>query len=204
MTPKKDSAKILRRSAKILQIAIYFPLKATLWLSGTRYHVTNFELQSGKSYIIAANHNSELDPFVLTSALPFRQFLKLLPFRYIASNRHLGIWYYRMVMLPFGSFPAREHPTMSHGIEASNSILQQGQTLVIFPEGKMNGGTRLPAKRGIEALSRDEKRLILPVYLEKTGRKYRVITGQPFSGLDMKAEDIQDKVYALNTGTMKS
>lgn len=159
------------------------------------------DIQAGFSYVIAANHQSVLDPFVITSQLPLAVWLRLRNLRsflinYIFDNRLL-----RPLAISIGSFPARSHPQYPFGLDFAISQLNRGRAVLIFPEGRRTIHGDFPIKRGIHVLAQQPKVMIIPVHiewkLEGFGRSFASGIGRPFEATTLTPEEIMDRVYAV-------
>lgn len=193
---KKNSAIQWPGLVRFLQHITEVVIKSYIFISRSRPKILFEGWQEQTNYIVVANHIKPIDPFVAGCSFKHRDFRHLFPYRFIAANKLLRKPHYWLFMVPFGSFPAHEHPRRTHGIEASKEVIKSGQTLVIFPEGKMNR-SRTPAKIGIEILAKEARVRLIPVYLEGKRFGYRTVIGQSFDGSKLKAEQILDKVYDL-------
>lgn len=118
------------------------------------------------SYLIAANHRSGLDPFVIVSSLRIRDFFQLAPFSFMTSNKFIQPPLLRPFAWAAGCFPAK--PGLgAHGIEKALSDLNDGYTVMIFPEGKRIKGIPEPPKRGVSVvLEQSPKTRIILSHIE--------------------------------------
>jgi len=125
--------------------------------------------------ILASNHESLADPFILGVATTR-------PIRYMAKTE---LWRYPLVgraMDAFGTFPiergAGDRAAMSHGAR----LLEQGEVLGIFPQGTARPFRHRPYHRGAAKLALAVGRPIVPVCMvgtEKVLRPNRVKVGRP-------------------------
>jgi len=100
------------------------------------------------SHLIAANHRSSLDPFAILASLRTRDFFRLAPFSFMTANAFMRPPWLRPLAWMAGCFPA--YPGMGpYGIDKALHDLDQGYTVMIFPEGKRVVGTTTKAKRGV-------------------------------------------------------
>ena len=95
------------------------------------------QLNHSQRYIIAANHQSKLDPFAIFTVLGFRRRLYLLPIKFMTIP-----WVYHHPLLKpllyaLGCFPAhnKQRPYHTYGVEGSIKLLRYGYNICIFPEG---------------------------------------------------------------------
>ncbi len=108
--------------------------------------------------IVAANHVSFLDPILIGVALqrPAHFMAKEELFRF----RPLG-WLLRQHQ----AFPVSRRRHDRQAINQAISLLQQGEIVVIFPEGTRGDGSRLgPAKPGIALIAARGDAPVIPVF----------------------------------------
>jgi 1-acyl-sn-glycerol-3-phosphate acyltransferase len=143
--------------------------------------------------IIAANHASWTDVFLIATILPFSA--KIFPIRYACLNK---IFYFPLT-LPLvwllGSFPIKRGVGLEKSLKYPIKILENQGVIGIFPEGRRQRTTDTELsrpKRGVAYLALKTKTKILPIKIEgQLGmkfskfflRKYRVKIkiGQIFS-----------------------
>ncbi|HSX01612.1 MAG TPA: lysophospholipid acyltransferase family protein [Candidatus Saccharimonas sp.] len=160
------------------------------------------DLKPGVSYVIAANHESIIDPFVICSVLSPALWRRLRSFRFFAYNGLFRPYWLRMALLALGCFPAREHQRYVYGLDAAASFIARGQTVVIFPQGKRTLG-RGRAHRGVEVLARMANVRVIPAHIEwqklgKWRRGFRLTIGQPLDGRARSADQLLDAIYGLD------
>ena len=91
-------------------------------------------IPTGRPLICAANHHSWLDPFLLLAILP------LTPRRYAIGNASAVSSAWRRVITPFHTFIPLDRARPQAAIHAMEDILDNGNTLIIFPEGGVGPG----------------------------------------------------------------
>jgi 1-acyl-sn-glycerol-3-phosphate acyltransferase len=150
------------------------------------------------SYILASNHISYIDPFLVTPAAGLKAFRNV-PYRFMAYNGYLDKWYLKWFMLPLGCFPSHPHRKFLHGISAGHSVLDSYQTVVMFPQGKRTLDKTIPAKFGVQRLSQSKNVRILPVLLTKRSKiGYNITIGTSFNANSMTAQQIMNRIYKLD------
>lgn len=115
-------------------------------------------------YLIASNHLSFIDPFILLSALPRSVLGQLYTLGWEPYFRSpFRMWIARVGhVIPVGP----ETPIISI-LRASASLLRSGKSLLIFPEGERSiDGQLLPFKKGIGVLACELSVPIIPVKIE--------------------------------------
>ncbi len=135
-----------------------------------REETTEIAQQGGK-YIIAANHVRALDPFLASVALPWSRFKMLLPVRYMTHDGYIERTWQKLLMFPLGCFPAHKDGNKG-GLELALGLLERGQTIFIFPEGRrVKGGSTdqlglNTAGVGVAYLAARTGAKVLPVNIE--------------------------------------
>jgi 1-acyl-sn-glycerol-3-phosphate acyltransferase len=121
---------------------------------GIPLRVTGLERLPGATCLVAANHASYLDGFVLTAVLPPR-------FAFVVKQELEGPWISRVLLRGIGTvFVERFEPGRGE-VEAGKMLtaLRAGQSVAIFPEGTFGraagmlpfrmGGFRVAAEAGV-------------------------------------------------------
>lgn len=99
--------------------------------------------------IIAANHDSMLDPLAVAAACHPARYVRFLAMAELWNSRIL-----RFVLDRLGQIPI-ERSGGGGGAQALRSAiiaLEKGETVCIFPEGRLSRGRSLPARRGLAQL----------------------------------------------------
>jgi 1-acyl-sn-glycerol-3-phosphate acyltransferase len=158
-----------------------------------------------KGFIIAANHSSVFDPFIITDSFPFES--RFFPQRYAMHYR-----YYRFprflvgwLMSLFGAYPVQPGLGVEKTLDASIKALLQDERVLIFPRGKITSlGRPRKARPGVAYMAQKSGKMILPVYLKgarKMGfgnffrrqRKVTTIFGPPFYLKNIYPRPIKNK-----------
>ena len=135
----------------------------------TQVHGRDLIPPSGK-LIIAGNHVSSLDPFLIAQSLPPGRSVQFM------AKKELFRGVVGKIISGGGSFPVDRTISDLGAIRSALRILQAGGTLGIFPEGtrggqELQGGTALLALKG--------KAPVTPVGLHLKGRTWVVRFGPP-------------------------
>jgi glycerol-3-phosphate dehydrogenase (NAD(P)+) len=107
--------------------------------------------------ILAANHRSFLDPFIIGTCL--RR-----PVYYVAKKelfaKRLNAWFLNSL----GAFPVDRGASDATAIDTAKAILARGDAVLIFPEGtRTRPGPLGPAKRGVGRLVLETGAPVVPV-----------------------------------------
>ncbi|HEX2128991.1 MAG TPA: 1-acyl-sn-glycerol-3-phosphate acyltransferase, partial [Solirubrobacterales bacterium] len=123
--------------------------------------------------IVAANHRSFLDPFVISVLLPWRRRLQFVAKVELFEKRWQGYLLSRL-----GAFPIRRGQSDETAMETARQIVERGGTVIIFPEGTRHrtGSLRRPT-RGVGRLALETGAPVLPVAVhgsEEVRRGWRI------------------------------
>jgi glycerol-3-phosphate dehydrogenase (NAD(P)+) len=108
--------------------------------------------------IVAANHRSFLDPFVVGACLPWRR-----PMNYMAKvelfERPLQGWF----LSRLGAFPVRRGESDEESMLTARMIAERGGAVCVFPEGtRIRRGTLADPKRGVGRLALQTGAVVIP------------------------------------------
>jgi glycerol-3-phosphate dehydrogenase (NAD(P)+) len=117
--------------------------------------------------ILASNHRSFLDPFVVGICLNR-------PVYFVAKkelfDRRLAGWFLNCL----GAFPIKRGESDEESVETAKQILARGGALVIFPEGtRIREGSLGRPKRGVGRLALETGAPVVPVAVHGTERARR-------------------------------
>jgi 1-acyl-sn-glycerol-3-phosphate acyltransferase len=151
-------------------------------------------------FIIAANHQSRLDAFVITGILKPHFWRRLLPYRYITANQFLYGWATMWVCWPLGGFPAYPTTHEKWGLARAKQVLAAGQTVCIFPEGQRSIPQEILPKRGVAVLANTPHTYVIPIHLQWQRRRRHVelVVGQAYNASGRSAVEIMDTIYRLS------
>jgi glycerol-3-phosphate dehydrogenase (NAD(P)+) len=123
--------------------------------------------------IVAANHRSFLDPFVIGASLPWGR-----PMNYVAKQELFGNPLQAWFLSRLGAFPIRRGEADAESMETARMIAARGGTVCIFPEGtRHRRGTLGNPKRGVGRLALQTGAPILPIAVigtENVRRGWRI------------------------------
>lgn len=191
------------------QVVAYWIVRLYRLVTGLKLDVSDMGsgmISRTEHVLIVANHQSRLDGFMLTTALPFRRFIKLLPVSYITKNSYLNNPIKRGLLYLLGLYPAKPMPGRTkHGLQASTARIYKGHTLFFFPEGRRSLARQERPKKGAMLLAKTHQLTVLPMYIDWTKQKKRratIVIGAPrclygITPLAKQAELLMDHIYDL-------
>jgi glycerol-3-phosphate dehydrogenase (NAD(P)+) len=108
--------------------------------------------------IVAANHRSFLDPFVIGACLPWRR-----PMNYVAKVELFQRRWQGWVLSRLGAFPIRRGEADEESMETARLLVERGGALCMFPEGtRIRRGTVGEPRRGVGRLALQTGAPIIP------------------------------------------
>jgi len=155
-----------------------------------------FESSAGHCLILAPNHKSYLDPWLLMVGLNFRDFRALVPVRILATQDPRGAlrWFMPLLKIVFWLGGAIELPpedrddrSLPEKLRGLLVALKHGEVVMIFPEGEVWRQREPPIGKFAPGVIYVYKRLgapILPIAVWKSERswprrRYVVQFGRP-------------------------
>ena len=158
-------------------------IKPFFWLF-YRLKVTGREyVPDDGAYILASNHRSAADPFLL--AIGLKRQVYFMAKAELFENKFLS-WFLRKL----GAFPVERGTSASKGaIQHFEKVVEDGNLMGIFIEGtRSKTGDFLPPKNGCSLIAYDTKTPVIPVCLTKIGSRVYIRYGKPLSLTDMGFE----------------
>ena len=165
LAPHHD--RIRRRGVNRL---VYWPFRAfaqpALLLYFRIRRIGREHIPSGK-VILAANHRSFLDPFVIGVCV--RRPIYFMAKREIFHRRFVG-WFLNCL----GAFPVRRGESDEEAVATARTLLERGEAVVIFPEGtRHRTGPLKDPKRGVGRLALETGAPVVPIAMVGTDRARR-------------------------------
>ncbi|HET8815325.1 MAG TPA: 1-acyl-sn-glycerol-3-phosphate acyltransferase [Solirubrobacterales bacterium] len=108
--------------------------------------------------IVAANHRSFLDPFVVGACLPWRR-----PMNYMAKVELFERRWQGWLLSRLGAFPVRRGESDEDSMLTARMIAERGGAVCVFPEGtRIRRGTLANPKRGVGRLALQTGAVVIP------------------------------------------
>jgi glycerol-3-phosphate dehydrogenase (NAD(P)+) len=108
--------------------------------------------------IVAANHRSFLDPFVVGACLPWRR-----PMNYMAKRELFERRWQGWLLSRLGAFPVRRGESDEESMLTARMIAERGGAVCVFPEGtRIRRGTLSEPKRGVGRLALQTGAVVIP------------------------------------------
>ncbi len=128
-----------------------------IYLRLTRQNKQNAKIKGAT--IVAANHRSFLDPFVIGTCLPWNK-----PMNYVAKVELFEKRWQGFLLCRVGAFPIRRGEADELAIETAETVLARGGSICIFPEGtRIRKGSLGTPKRGVGRLALRSGAPVVPV-----------------------------------------
>jgi glycerol-3-phosphate dehydrogenase (NAD(P)+) len=114
--------------------------------------------------VVASNHRSFLDPFVIGTLVPWRRRIQFVAKVELFESRWQG-W----LLNRLGAFPIRRGQSDETAMDTAARAVERGGTVLIFPEGtRIRSGSLGRPKRGVGRLALETGGAILPVAVHGT------------------------------------
>jgi glycerol-3-phosphate dehydrogenase (NAD(P)+) len=108
--------------------------------------------------VVASNHRSFLDPFVVGACLPWRR-----PMNYMAKVELFERRWQGWVLSRLGAFPVRRGESDEESMLTARMIAERGGAVCVFPEGtRIRRGTLRDPKRGVGRLALQTGAVVIP------------------------------------------
>jgi glycerol-3-phosphate dehydrogenase (NAD(P)+) len=145
---------------------VSWPLYLLARLFMTPFCVVYFRLtRTGREHgrvrgglIVAANHRSFLDPFVIGGTLPWGR-----PMNYVAKVELFERSWQGWILSRLGAFPICRGESDEESVETARTVVERGGTVCIFPEGtRIRTGSLAAPKRGVGRLALQTGAPVIP------------------------------------------
>lgn len=174
-----------------------------------RLHVVGGEFipRTGPA-ILAANHVSFIDPVIIAVAVPR-------PLHFMAKEELFRFRLFAWLLRQCRVFPVSRHRIDLQAVKRAIFLLEQGEIVVIFPEGTRGDGVTLrPAKPGIGLIAARTGVPVIPALHQGTERalprgawllrphRISVKFGAPLRYAEVRADGRQQQVAAFSQAIM--
>ena len=130
--------------------------------------------EPGRGLLVAANHQSWIDPFAVQCAVLPHQITFLMT--EIFYDLPLLKWYFRAA----DTRPLREGGPSVSGLRAAREALEQGKVICLFPEGGITATGEIgEGQRGVARLARRTGAAVLPIGVKGTINVYSKLQTTP-------------------------
>ena len=158
----KNKSKCIHQIIYLFLVKVVLPLISGIFVK----EINNPRNFDGKTFIIASNHASFLDPMILTSVF-FLKFNKKVYF--IAKEDVFENLIIRLVQEAWGTIQLHKKDKGKSALKAAESYLRKGKIIGIFPEGERSyDGNLIRAKTGVARLAISARVPVLPVAIKGT------------------------------------
>jgi glycerol-3-phosphate dehydrogenase (NAD(P)+) len=128
-----------------------------IWFRLERHGREHARVEGG--LIVASNHRSFLDPFLVGVSLPWGR-----PIHYVAKVELFEKRWQGWVLNRLGAYPVRRGEADLETVETSRRILERGGAVCIFPEGtRIRRGSLAAPHRGVGRLALETGAAVMPV-----------------------------------------
>jgi glycerol-3-phosphate dehydrogenase (NAD(P)+) len=133
-----------------------------LWFRHERQGREHARVSGGM--VVASNHRSFLDPFVIGTLVPWRRRIQ-----FVAKVELFERPWQGWILNRLGAFPIRRGQSDETAMETAARTLERGGTVLIFPEGtRIRSGSLGRPKRGVGRLALETGGAVLPVAVHGT------------------------------------
>ena len=178
------------------QLISYFLIGIPLRLIFKIKTNVNFKINKDNTYILVSNHKQKIDPFLITYTLPLNVILKLIPFRFITTEKYFNNTLYKPILLLYGCIPANKKV-----LKKSIILLNKKETLFIFPTGGLAENEYLKPKVGMIYLEQNvPSSRIIPInisYISKYDISINYLHSQRHDSYPKNLQPLANNLYNL-------
>jgi 1-acyl-sn-glycerol-3-phosphate acyltransferase len=171
------------RTNRAVYWLVRIPLQVMLKLYFRASRVGRERIPRSGAAIIASNHRSFLDPFVIGT-------MSVRPIYYVAKSELFRNPVLAWFLSALGAFPVERGAGDRDAIRTAHELLARGELVLIFPEGtRTRPGPLGHPRRGVGRLALESGAPVIPLAIHGTDdvrrgvllrpRKIRVIAGDP-------------------------
>jgi 1-acyl-sn-glycerol-3-phosphate acyltransferase len=159
-------------------------------------------IDPNKAHLFVSNHQSRLDAFATLYPFGLKQKLAIAnPTLRIMTASSVYYSPLRLFLWACGCFPTRKHTGNYDPVTQSVAYLNDGSSVMIFPEGKRVTASESQPKNGIERIIDNYKKelVIILIHLEwskKKGRRHLRVR-YTYGSRNDSAVEMMKKIYSL-------
>jgi 1-acyl-sn-glycerol-3-phosphate acyltransferase len=175
-----------------------------LFIFSTEYYKNEKINELKGPFIVAANHKTHIDPWIICGGLTFKS--KLFPIIWLAAEKYFNILITSFVVRAYSSLPLKKGIEIDKSLkEAAHYLKEEKISIGIFPEGKIifDPDKIEIFKRGVGFLYKETKTPILPIAIRFTKQfewsdlitrknKVYIYFGRPIYNIDFRGEDLTE------------
>src|SRR4030042_5666305 len=119
------------------------------------------------SVVFVANHGGKFDAFIIGCSLPIKYFESIRKLRYMANPKYSENIFYGPILKLLGAYTIRKcGGDYEKALTETVEILQNNQSLVVFPIGRIEAGVISEhARPGVAYLAEKLNPVLVPVYV---------------------------------------
>lgn len=158
----------------------------------------NIPPKSFGSYIVAANHTSDLDPPIVSVALRYRNI------SYMTKEELFSTPFKAWLYSELRCFSVNRQKLEMSTIRSAKTVINSGKYLLgMFPEGTRKSGGFQEVKKGVAFIAKATKASILPIGISRSGKDGRNILAKigklvPYEeDIDALSQKIQTAISEL-------
>ena len=154
---------VTRMWFRLIQIMTIPANAVVTWLLRLTIHrPQNLVVQQGT--LIIANHQSKIDPFLISYHIGFKNIFRTIPIRYPVTPEYIRRPLLGKCIQLLGGYTIGETPIERlHQLIYTRTLLKSGYTVLLFPEGEINRDSDMVIdfKRGAHVLFNEQYPILL-------------------------------------------
>jgi 1-acyl-sn-glycerol-3-phosphate acyltransferase len=145
---------------------IYFLGRSFFWIMSLLFYpiktIGRENLPTSEAFIIASNHVSNLDPFVIGLASGRK-------LSYVAKEELFRNKIQGFILSQWGAFPVKRESSDFRAMRETLRRLKAGSSIVLFPEGtRAQQGVDRPIQEGVGFIAAKSAVVVIPTYVKDT------------------------------------
>jgi 1-acyl-sn-glycerol-3-phosphate acyltransferase len=194
----------IKKAAFMYDLSWFLLRPLILFIFSPEYHKNEKINELKGAFIVAANHKTHIDPWIICGGLTFKS--KLFPIIWLTAEKYFKIPITSFVVRIYSSLPVKRGIAIEKALkEAVHYLKEEKVSVGIFPEGKIifDPDKIEIFKRGVGFLYKETKTPILPIAIRFTKQfewsdlitrknKVYVYFGRPIYNIDFRGEDLTE------------